>query len=258
MEHDWHKSTDPAHAWQLSDVLSEMTHCSISAALVASTLSVSYDPMHANIELSDDLKSHSYLHAVWNVMPHYTGEFPEPHKLEQLMKAHEMRAISVHPKSNAWDWEADHSQVLFRWLEAQEILLIIKRNEFDHFKELNHFLERYPKLSVLLIGAGWAEQRFVLPMIMQYRNLHISFDHFQVHYGLEELCSQGCEDQLIYASHAPLMSMGLRVRAAWHLAVMKNRARFGRTRISFLEIGPAKIIFCPGEMFVEYQFSAQK
>jgi len=46
--------------------------------LVASTLSVAYDPLYSNLELSQWLKPHDHLFAIWNVMPHHSGEFPAP------------------------------------------------------------------------------------------------------------------------------------------------------------------------------------
>ena len=198
----------PAHAWKLSEVMEEMDHCSISGALVASTQSVSYDLMHSNLELSAWLKPYSHLFPIWNVMPHQTGEFPEPKKLARFMREHEVRAVTLYPKANAWDWQADHSQILLNWLERQRILALVNRDEFGQFSELDAFLLRHPRLPVLLTGAGWHEQRLVVPLLLKHRNLHIAFDRFQIHYGIEHLGSLGLGKQLIYGSNAPLMSMG--------------------------------------------------
>lgn len=198
----------PAHAWKLSDVLAEMDHCSISGALVASTLSVQYDLMYSNLELSSWVKPHRHLFPIWNVMPHQTGEFPEPRKLDALMRSHDVRAVSLHPTANAWDWFADHSQALLDWLERKRILTIILREEFGAWSDLDRFLGMHPRLPVLLTAAWWSEQRFVLPLLAKHRNLHLSFDRFQINYGIEDLVGQGHEDQLVFASDAPRMSMG--------------------------------------------------
>jgi len=198
----------PAHAWKLDEVLAEMDHCSISGALVASTMSVQYELMYSNLELSSWLKPHRHLFPIWNVMPHQTGEFPEPRKLESLMRQHDVRAVTLYPKTNGWDWCADHSQVLLDWLERQRILTIVPRQEFTAHSELDRLLSMHPKLPVLLTAAWWHEQRFVLPLLTKHHNLHLSFDHFQVHYGIEHLVAEGLEDRLVFASNAPLMSMG--------------------------------------------------
>jgi predicted TIM-barrel fold metal-dependent hydrolase len=198
----------PVHAWKLSELLAEMDHCSISGALVASTLSVSYEPLHSNLELSAQLAPHKHLFAIWNVFPHQTGEFPDPAKLETLMRDHDVRAVSIFPKTNAWDWNADHSQELFRFLARRRVLTILDRNEFGDWGVLDAFLGRHRRLPLLVVHTRWDEQRFLLPLLQKHRNLHICFDHFQINYGLEYLVGIGCEDQLLYASNAPLMSMG--------------------------------------------------
>lgn len=197
-----------AHAWRLEEVLSEMEHCSISAALVASTTSVSYELNFSNLELSERIKTFPNLFAIWNVMPHQTGEFPEPEILGKLLIDKNVKAVTIHPKSNAWDWQADHSQLLLDYLQKIQVLTILDKAEFSDYSELDRFLSRYPRLKVLLIRAKWDEQRYVLPLLQKHRNMHLSFDQFQIHYGLEYLVSIGCEEQLIFATNAPLMSMG--------------------------------------------------
>lgn len=197
-----------AHAWKLSEVLDEMDHCSISAALVASTTSVSYELNFSNLELSARIKPYPHLFAIWNVMPHQTGEFHAPEKLGELMREHCVKAVTIHPKSNAWDWSATHSSILLSWLSKNKLLTIIDKAEFTDYAEIDRFLSQFPQLQVLMIRAKWDEQRYVLPLLQKYKNLHLSFDQFQIHYGLEYLVEIGCEDQLVFATNAPLMSMG--------------------------------------------------
>lgn len=198
----------PAQPWKLAEVLEEMDHCSISGALVASTLAIRYELMHSNLELSAWLKPHKHLFPIWNVMPHQTGEFPEPRRLGQLMRSLDVRAVSIHPRANAWDPFADHSQVLLNWMEKNSLLTIIHRQEFSTWTEIDRFLGLHPQLPVLLTAVTWSEQRYVIPLLAKHRNLHLSFDHFQIHYGIEDLVQQGFENQLLFASNAPQMSMG--------------------------------------------------
>ncbi|MEI8063905.1 MAG: amidohydrolase family protein [Verrucomicrobiota bacterium] len=198
----------PAMPWQLAHVLADLDYCSISGALVASTLSVSYEAMYSNLELCDWLKPHDHLFPIWNVMPHQCGDFPEPRKLEVLMRQHNVRAIALHPRANGWDWLADHSQVLLRWLEKKQILTIMPRPEVGAYSDLDRFLDKYPKLPFLLVSAGWPDQHYVLPLLQKHRNLHITFDHYQINYGLEDYVAMGLENQLLFGSNSPSMSIG--------------------------------------------------
>ncbi|WP_257668308.1 amidohydrolase family protein [Parapedobacter tibetensis] len=202
------KHKHPAERWSLKHLVDEMDHCSISGALVASTLAVNYDPMYSNLDLSKLIKPYPYLFAIWNAMPHHTGEFPPPAELGKLMKAHHVRAITIHPASNGWDWQAEQSQELLHWLNDNRMLTIIRVEEFGGLGGVKKLLLQYPNLLVLLTGVTWAFQRLLLPMIATYRNLHISFDNFQINEGLETLYQDGFIDQLVFASNAPTMSAG--------------------------------------------------
>lgn len=197
-----------AEQWRLTDLLEELDHCSISGALVAHTLSVYYDPMYSNLELSDRLHSYPHLFAIWNVMPHHTGEFPEPKELGRLMKEHDVRAITLHPNTNNWDWRADHSQELLDWLSENHILSIVTAPALGGWPSLDDFLGRYPTLPVLLHSAAWSEQRFLLPLLEKHRNLHITFNRFQINEGIEYLHNKGLTNQLVFSSHTPDMSAG--------------------------------------------------
>ena len=194
--------------WRLDDRRGEMRHCSISGALVSYTQSTEYDPLWGNLELSRQLAGQPGLFAVWNVMPAAGDEFPEPARLAALLREHNVRAVALHPASNAWNLRADSSAPLLTWLAREKILTRISQAELSDFDELAWLLKAHPDLPVLLTGATWSQPRFALPLLTNHRNLHITFDSFQIFNGLEWLVEAGCEDQLLFGSNAPMMSMG--------------------------------------------------
>jgi predicted TIM-barrel fold metal-dependent hydrolase len=198
----------PEHAWKLSHLLAEMDHCSISGAMVSYTMAVSYDPMRGNRELSAMLAPYPYLRPIWNVIPAATDEFPPPGELDKLLRDHDVRAVSINPKTNAWDWLASSSGDLFAYLQDRRLLTMLDKPEMASWRELEVFLQQYPDLPLLLTGAWWSEQRYLLPLLARYPNLHLSFDSFQIHYGIEYLEGKGLGRQMCFASNAPLMSMG--------------------------------------------------
>lgn len=202
------RNKHPAERWSLKHLVDEMEHCSISGALVASVLSVTYDPMYSNLDLSKMLKPYPYLFAVWNLMPANTGEFPTPEELGPLMKEHDVRAVTVHPVGNNWDWKTPEAVELFRWLRDNRILTIVRADEFNGLGGIKELLSMHSGLPLLLTGVYWSAQRTLLPMLEAYKNLHINFDNFQINEGLETLYEDGHIDQLIYASNAPSMSAG--------------------------------------------------
>jgi predicted TIM-barrel fold metal-dependent hydrolase len=198
----------PGEKWKLEDLIKELNHCSVSGALVASTLSLSYDAMYSNLELSNNLKPYPNLFAIWNVLPHHTNECLPPAQLKQKMTEHNVRAVTIHPNSNGWDWSAQSSQELMKYLNDNKIFTITTVSEIGGWKELNEFLGRYKSIPLLVSGISWGEQRYAIGLLKDHPNMHISFDRLQINEGLEFLYKRGHINQLIFATDAPTMSVG--------------------------------------------------
>ncbi len=202
------KYKHPAEKWQLDDLVKALNYCSVSGAMVSSTLSVSYDAMYSNLELSRTLKSHPNLFAIWNVLPHHTNECLPPKELKIKMDEHNIRAVTINPFSNGWDWTAESSQELLKYLNDNKIFTITTAAELGGWKALNEFLDRYKSIPLLVSGISWGEQRYAIPLLTGHPNFHISFDRFQINQGLEFLYKKGHINQLIFATDAPTMSVG--------------------------------------------------
>lgn len=198
----------PRQPWTLDALTAEMDHCSISGALTTSTACVLYDPMFENKRLIETLSKDDRLFPAWNVMPHWTGEFPEPERLTALMVENDVRAVTLNPVANGWTLTSSASRPLLTELAKSETLTIIDFRSEIQPGDLEWLLTEFAELPVLVRGATWGQQRLLIPLILNHRNLHVSFDSFQINNGLEWLVERGCEDQLVFASNAPKMAMG--------------------------------------------------
>ncbi len=201
-------SQHPKQPYTLEQIVGEMRHCSISGGLVASMAQTAYDAMLENRRLVEKLRPYDFLFPIWNALPHWTGEFPEPTELTRLMRDADVRAVALNPVANGWRVTSRTSWPLLEELERTQTLTIVDLVTEITDVELEQIAERHPGLQLLLHGASWAKQRFIYPLLLRYKSLHIAFDTFQVNYGLEWLVEQGCEDQLVFASNAADMSMG--------------------------------------------------
>lgn len=176
---------------------------------MACTLQVSYDAMRENRRLVDTLAPYDWLHPVWNVHPHWTGEVPAPDRLLALMKEQGVCAATLCPHSNSWSLRSRTSQPLLTELEHARMPVILNYGTEQLDSDvIENVLEQHPHLPVLLREVRWLNARNVIPLVRRYANLHLAFDHFQIHRGLEWLVAQGCENQLVFASNAPTMSAG--------------------------------------------------
>lgn len=202
------QQTHGAQPWRLDELVAELSHCSISGALVAWSQSVLYDPMLGNGRLMDALKGHDHLFPIWNVMPHWTGEFAEPAALIEMLRAQDVRAVQVHPQTNGWAVRSQAGEPLLSALAGAGVLTIAGFNSEIDVEDLEFLLKRYPELPLLVRGATWSQARMIVPLLLAHRALHITLDHFQVHYGPEWLVGLGCGDQVVFGSNATSMSAG--------------------------------------------------
>lgn len=202
------KYKHPAEPWKLSELISEMEHCSVSGALVSYTMTTYYDAMYSNLELSNMLKPYPHLFAVWNVLPGLTSEFPSPEELGRKMQAHNVRAVSLHPATNGWNWKATYQQDILRWLNENQVLTIIQLSEFGNWQDLEELLIQFPQLPLLLTSVFWDSQRNLIPMMENHSNLHCTFDNLQNMYGIEYMYGKGLVNQMVFGTNSPTMSAG--------------------------------------------------
>jgi predicted TIM-barrel fold metal-dependent hydrolase len=196
-----------AHPWSFQHLLDELNHCSISAALVSSTGQTLYDAMFENRLLSEKLADHDWLFPIWNVAPHWTGEWPEPEKLTKLMQDSDVRAVTLYPRTNGWHLTSPSSKPLLDELERTKTLTIIDWQDVDAAL-LEPTFEQHPNLPVLIRGVTWSQQRQLVPMLRRFKQVHVAFDFLQINYGIERFTEWGLEDQLVFCSNAPTMSAG--------------------------------------------------
>jgi predicted TIM-barrel fold metal-dependent hydrolase len=194
--------------WTLQHLIDEMHHCSISAALVSSTAQTQYDAQLENLRLIEALKPYDYLFPIWNVMPHWAGDFPEPAELTSLMQQHNIRAVMLHPTTNGWRLMSRTSRPLLELLQQSRTLTIFRYNEETNAEQIEYLAEEFPQLPILLVCARWNRGHEFFPLLRNYPSVNLSFDQAQLHYAPEWLVAEGYENQLVYASGAVDMSMG--------------------------------------------------
>lgn len=202
-----------AERWSLEHLKQEQQQVAVAGGLVQYTQSLYYDTLSANLELSRMLEGDPARRAVWNVIPWLTGEFPDPDRLFDLLREHGVAAVSLHPATNAWDWQLDANQPLVDRLEAEQVLTITSRPELGSWRDVDRFLTRWPRLPLLLTGAAWSEQRYLLPLLHRHRNLHVTLERFQINQGIEYLVGEGFARQILFGTAAPQMSSG--AQRAW-------------------------------------------
>jgi hypothetical protein len=181
----------PAARWSLDHLVEEMRFCSISGALVTHSAQWHYDAMLENRRLIDRIKGHDFLFPIWCAFPHWTGEMPEPGDLVKEMADRNVRAVMLNPGANAWSLTSRTSRPLLESLEKHGIVAMIDATEAD-FDKLEQVCSEHVELAVVARHVRWASCHAAVPLLLNYKNFHITLDHFQVNMAPEWLVAQGC------------------------------------------------------------------
>lgn len=203
------EAAHPAAPYTLEHLLEEMHHCSIDGALVASTACLRYAPARENPRLSEQLSSHEGLFALWHAIPHWTGECPEPDQLLSQMEASgAARAVLICPALFDWNPLSIEGEPLMKTLEAERVPVIVDAGSQLPLEQIELLAQKHPQLPIIMRGVPWTRGRRTMTLMLHYPNLHLTFDKFQVNYGIEWLIEHGCAERLLFCSNAPDMSMG--------------------------------------------------
>lgn len=200
--------THPRSPWSLEHLLDELDLCSISGALVASSMQTQYDTMLENRRLSDLLERHDTLFPIWGVMPPAMNDFPSPDDLLKEMTERDVRAVTFYPQTACWSPFYDWNRPLLDKLSEAAIPVILRCTEQISLEDADRLAATWPDLPIVLTGPTWGMTRTLFPMLQHRPNLHTTLTHFQVNRGIELLVEAGCGKQLLFASNAPQMSAG--------------------------------------------------
>ena len=181
------------------DLLAEMDYCGVECALASHWDAMKVHPSVGNERLLAQLHGRSRLFPCWVVLPHHTGESPEPKRLLTEMHENGVRAVRLLPELfhfSLADWSVGE---LLGALQRERILTIIDAGP----AELHSVCERYPELPVVSTGT---ELRLLYPLLARHSNLSISMEGPSHPDMIEDICQRFGANRLLFGSaHMPPM-----------------------------------------------------
>ncbi len=186
------------------DLVSKMDKYGISRALAYHSVARDHAPSEGNEILEKEIADEPRLEPVWVVMPHHTGEFPEPGRLLKLMKQKNVRAVRIYPSSakQSFSLKEYSAGPLLSMLEEAGIPLFTDIDEIG-WDNIDMLLEGHPRLPVILCNTGYRGDRYLYPLMHTYENLYIETSRFLSHLGIEALCRKVGSKRILFGSGMP-------------------------------------------------------
>ncbi len=186
------------------EMLSKFDRYGIDFALMRYEYANSGNARLGNLELCEVIKGDSRLFPVWYVIPHHTGEFPEPLELLRLMKENCVKMVSL-PAGN-WtvaEWSCGE---LLSMLEEHKIPILLPLSRVGDFNAVHNILKEHNGLRVILTGVNYTTMRDIYPLLAMFPNLYISTSLYRGFEGIEDTVERFGASRLVFGSGMPNVS----------------------------------------------------
>lgn len=193
--------------WRTEDVLNVMDQCGVNAALVYSGWSKDYAPGYGNERLVEELKKSDRLYGCYTVMPNLLNDFLDPYQVIEDIKQKGFVASKMFPRSHRFNPDERTMGEYYSALEKEAIPLLVDSSEIG-LSYVESILNRHPELNLLLLGVNWVDEKMVVPLLRDYKNLYLDFSVLQTNYVIERMTDRFGADRFVFGSGMPSMSLG--------------------------------------------------
>ena len=194
----------------------------VDGAIVYHALAQESHAPTGNALLMDELVGHPRLLPCWLVLPHHTGEMPEPRILVDEMLAHNIKVARMLPgiKGHRFSMEPWCAGPLLQDLAAHRVLVLIDfmffRRDDPDWKLIYDLCQRYPTLPLIITGWAGLASRTFYALCKVCPNLYLDTSRYALFQGMEAFCQQVGARQLIYGSGMPFIAPGVAMTTITH------------------------------------------
>ena len=200
---------------RMPELLRTMDQHSIDEALVFHTSALNVAPAEGNKAVLEMLHKEPRLHPCWVVMPGHTGEIAESDLLVEQMMGHRIKAARIFPRRIG----PLRSYVFGKLLRAlaQRRVVTLVDFELEHWSQhmvridwdgLYWALAEYAELPMVLLRAGHAVDRVLLPLAERFDNLYVETSHYVGTGSLERLSRRIGAERLLFGTGMPQYAPG--------------------------------------------------
>jgi len=230
--------------WTRDHLLEDLELAGIAGALTYHRQAVHYDPMRGNLRLIEEIKEHrDTLFPCWIALPSFGPEFPSVPEFMAQMKAHDVRAVRLHParfgipvRERIW---AELRDALL-----EENILCIVPTEATPADEVHKLLQLFAYNNTVLLDMSWPTWRAVMALMDEFPNLHLEFSTFQANRAIEFCAERYGVGRCLFGTGLPDKAPGAaRGFLDWTLMSPEDAGRVAGGNLKGLlgNIGPTEI-----------------
>jgi len=200
----------------------------VEGAIVYHALAQESHAPTGNALLMDELEGHPRLLPCWLLLPHHTGEMPEPHLLVGKILARNVKVARMLPgvKGHRFSMEPWCAGPLLDELTAYRIPVLIDfmffRRDDPDWRLIYDLCQRYPTLPIIITGWAGLASRSFYALCKVCSNLYLDTSRYALFQGIEAFCQQVGARQLIYGSGLPFVAPGVAMTTITHADISEE------------------------------------
>ena len=162
------------------------------------------------------------------LLPEATGEFPSADETVETMRATNVRAALLAPRSYRLALREWGIGPLLERLAARRIPTFMDFSVFSWSSEaidwdgLLEIGQAFPDLPLILVRANIGSNRQLFPLLEQLPNLHIETSYYTVHRGIELACRQFGARRALFGTSMPFRSPGPAITALMYARISET------------------------------------
>ena len=191
----------------VGELLEEMDRFGIDYALIRHGNLEALGAVGANAAIAAAADC-SRLFGVWAILPEQCGELPSGEEFFQLMKQHNIRALTLAPAAHRYE---ACRLTLGRLLDAatERKIPILLHHLQTNWWAVYDFMAEFPHLHCIVnAGNKWGSDRNIRPLLENYGNLRIETAGYMVPEGLYDLAGKYGAERILYGSGFPNYNHG--------------------------------------------------
>ncbi len=195
--------------YETDKLIYKMRQYGIDSAMVYHSMAREYAPAEGNQLLMKEISGNPFFQGVWVVLPHHTGEFPEPSILKEEMKKNNIRMVKMFPSVGEHGYSVSEwcCGELFEMLEKHRIPLMIGVRQIS-FNDLHEVMTAHPQLRMILTDMYYSVGRNLYPLLKKFEHIYVEVSGYKIFGGIEEFCRLFGSERMIFGSGMPIYSGG--------------------------------------------------
>ena len=215
---------NPGSFFKTEELVRKMGYYGVENALVYHSMAKEYNPAVGNQLLMEEIKNYTSLQGVWVVLPHHTGEFPEPSELRNELREKNIKAVRIYPGHCGFSLSEWSCGEMFSMLEECRIPLMIDLNQIS-WDGLHGVLSSHPEMRLILTDVHYGIGRNLFPLLKIFEHLYVETIGYKDLNGIEEVCGRFGAERLIFGSGSPEYSEGAAISMISYAGISHDEKR---------------------------------